>query len=222
MKTKEYIAARAAMELHDGDIVNLGIGLPTLVTSYLPKDINVILHSENGIVGTAAKPDAQSAEPFYVTDAGGETAAVALGGCFIDSSVSFGLIRGGHVDCTVLGALEVDERGNLANWIIPGKMVPGMGGAMDLTVGAKKMIVAMEHTARGRPKILEKCSLPLTAAGCVDLIITEMCVLQVTGEGLLMTEYNPAYSVDEIRAATQAKLLISPTLKQMPVGGADK
>ena len=212
---KKYIAARAAKELKNGDIVNLGIGLPTMIPDFLPKDVKVILQSENGIINTGPTPDEQEADPLYVVNAGGRPAAVAAGGSFIDSSVSFGLIRGGHVDCTVLGALQVDESGNLANWIIPGKMVPGMGGAMDLVVGAKKVIVAMEHTAKGNAKILKKCNLPFTAINCVDLIITEMCVIEVTAAGLLMTEYNPAYSLDQIKAATEAELTVSENLKPM-------
>ena len=213
--TKGIIAARVAKELSDGDVVNLGIGLPTLVPSYLPEGVRVILHSENGIIGTGPKPAPKDADPMHVTDAGGQSAMVGYGGSYIDSTVSFALIRGGHVDCTILGALEVDQEGNLANWIIPGKRVPGMGGAMDLVVGAKKVIVAMEHTAKGNHKILEKCSLPLTAVKCVNLIITEMGVIEVTAEGLLLREYNPAYSIDEIRAATGAPLALAEDLCEM-------
>ncbi|MDL2293389.1 3-oxoacid CoA-transferase subunit B [Ruminococcaceae bacterium OttesenSCG-928-D13] len=209
---KAYIAARVAKELRDGDVVNLGIGLPTMIPSFLPRDVHIILQSENGIVGTGPKPDSEHAEPNYVTDAGGQPASVAPGGCFIDSCTSFGLIRGGHVDCTVLGALEVDQEGNLANWIIPGKKVPGMGGAMDLVAGAKKVVIAMEHTARGNPKILHKCRLPLTAVKCVDIIITEMGVIQLTEDGLELVEYNPDFTIEEIRAATEATLIISKSL----------
>ena len=212
---KGYIAARAAKELKDGDVVNLGIGLPTMIPGCLPEGIKVILHSENGIIGTGAKPTPESAQPLYVVDAGGSPASVDHGGSFIDSSVSFGLVRGGHVDCTILGALEVDEEGNLANWIVPGKMILGMGGAMDLVVGAKKMIVTMEHTVNGKPKILKKCSLPLTAARCVDLIITEMCVIEVRPDGLLLTEYNPEFTLEEIQAATEAPLRVSERLIPM-------
>lgn len=213
-QVKGYIAKRVAKELQDGDIVNLGIGLPTLVPHYLPEGVHVILQSENGIIGTGTVT-AENKDPLYVVDAGGSPAMVAPGGCFIDSAVSFGFIRGGHVDVTVLGALEVDSRGNLSNWIIPGKRVPGMGGAMDLVVGAKKVIVAMEHTAKGTHKILRECRLPYTAVGCVNLIVTEMAVLEVRAEGLVLTEYNPEYTVEAIQAATEATLTVSPALKAM-------
>ena len=213
-QVKATIARRVAQDLNDGDVVNLGIGIPTLVPGYLPEGVRVILQSENGIVDTGHKPAADEADPLHVTDAGGAPAAVAAGGCYIDSSVSFGLIRGGHVDCTVLGALEVDAEGNLSNWIIPGKKVPGMGGAMDLVVGAKKVIVAMEHTAKGAPKILEKCRLPFTAIRCVDRIITEMAVMDVTDNGLVLTEYNPAFTLDEIKSATEAAFAVSDCLKE--------
>lgn len=212
---KEFIAARVARELAPGDVVNLGIGLPTLVPSYLPEGVTVVLQSENGIVGVGAKPTGDSPDPMHVTDAGGVAASVAVGGAFIDSAVSFGLIRGGHVDCTILGSLEVDSEGNLANWIIPGKRVPGMGGAMDLVVGAKKVIVAMEHTAKGAPKILKKCRLPLTAIKCVNLIVTEMGVMEVTSQGLVLKEYNPEYTLDEIKAATEAELIIAKDISAM-------
>lgn len=212
---KGYIAQRVAKELKDGDVVNLGIGLPTLVPQYLPDDVHVILQSENGIIGTGPKPTDEEADPIYVTDAGGASAMVGFGGSYIDSTTSFGLIRGGHVDATVLGALEVDEKGNLANWIIPGKKVPGMGGAMDLVNGAKLVIIAMEHTARGAHKILKKCRLPLTAVHCINLIITEMGVMEVTDKGLVLTEINPEFTVDQVQEATEAKLIIAPDLKDM-------
>lgn len=212
---KGFIAARVAKELDDGDVVNLGIGLPTLVPDYLPADVKVILQSENGIIGTGPKPSDDKAEPMYVVDAGGSPAMVGEGGSYIDSCTSFGLIRGGHVDATVLGALEVDQHGNLSNWIIPGKKVPGMGGAMDLVAGAKKVIVAMEHTAKGELKILKECTLPYTAINCVDIIITEMAVMIVTPKGLVLTEYNPEFTVEQIQAATEAELIISPDLKPM-------
>jgi acetate CoA/acetoacetate CoA-transferase beta subunit len=213
---KEYIAARVAKELKDGDVVNLGIGLPTLVVNYLPEGVKIILHAENGIVGAGPKPPA-GMESTYFVDAGGQPASVIPGGACIDSATSFGIIRGGHVDATVLGALEVDEEGSLANWIIPGKMLPGMGGAMDLVVGAKKVIIAMEHTSKGAPKILTKCRLPLTALKVVDLIITEMAVIKVTDKGLELVEYNPEFTVEEIQAATEAKLIVSPDLKVIPL-----
>jgi acetate CoA/acetoacetate CoA-transferase beta subunit len=213
---KGYIAARVAKELKDGDVVNLGIGLPTQVVNYLPEGIKIIIHAENGIVGAGSKP-APGMESSYAVDAGGQPAIAALGGAYIDSATSFGIIRGGHVDATILGALEVDEEGSLANWIIPGKMVPGMGGAMDLVVGAKHVIIAMEHTSKGAPKILKKCRLPLTALKVVDLIITEMAVIKVTDKGLELIEYNPEFTVDQIQAATEATLIISPDLKVIPL-----
>lgn len=211
---KAFIARRVAKELHDGDVVNLGIGLPTMVPQFLPEGVHVTLQSENGIVG-AASVDDWNHNPLHVVDAGGNPSAVAPGGSFIDSATSFAMIRGGHVDATILGGLEVDQEGSLANWIIPGKKMPGMGGAMDLLVGAKYVIVAMEHTAKGKPKILKKCRLPYTAVKCVNKIITEMCVLDVTEQGLLLTEYNPEYTLDQIREATEAELIISPDLKSM-------
>ena len=211
---KGFIAKRVAKELKDGDVVNLGIGLPTLVPNYLPAGVKVTLQSENGIVGTGTVND-ENRDPLYVTDAGGAPAAVAPGGAFIDSCSSFGLIRGGHVDATILGGLEVDEEGSLSNWIIPGKKVPGMGGAMDLLVGAKNVIVAMEHTAKGNPKILKKCRLPYTAVHCITKIITEMAVINVTDKGLELVEYNPEFTVEQIQAATAAELIVSPDLKPM-------
>lgn len=206
---KNYIAWRVAQELRDGDVVNLGIGLPSLIPSYLPPEVTLTLQSENGIVGTGPTPDAAAADPMHVTDAGGAPAMVARDGCYVDSAVSFGLIRGGHVDCTILGALEVDAEGNLANWIIPGKKMPGMGGAMDLVVGAKRVIVAMEHTARGQAKILDHCRLPLTAVRCVTDIITEMAVLKVTDAGLVLVERNPEFTLDEVRDATEAPFTVA-------------
>ena len=211
---KGFIAKRVAKELKDGDVVNLGIGLPTLVPHYLPEGVHVTLQSENGIIGTGTVND-DNRDPIHVVDAGGSPAAVGYGGCFIDSSTSFGLIRGGHVDATVLGGLEVDEEGSLSNWIIPGKKMPGMGGAMDLLVGAKEVIVAMEHTAKGKPKILKKCTLPYTAVHCVTKIITEMCVIDVTDKGLELVEINPEFTVDDVKAATEADLIVSPDLKPM-------
>ena len=216
MTAKEIIAARAAKELENGDIVNLGIGLPTMIPQFLPPDVEVTIHAELGIVGAGGRPDEEHENyaPYHVTDAGGAPASVAPDGSYADSATNFALIRGGHVAC-ILGALEVDEEGSLANWIIPGKKMPGMGGAMDLCVGAKKCIVAMEHTAKGRPKILKKCTLPYTAVKCVDMIITEMGVIQVTPDGLELAEINPAYTVEDVQKATEAELKISPTLKPM-------
>ncbi|MBP1609030.1 MAG: succinyl-CoA--3-ketoacid-CoA transferase [Acidobacteria bacterium] len=189
--------------------------LKSVKLSYLPEGIKIVIHSENGIVGAGTKP-APGMESRYYVDAGGQPASIMPGGSYVDSATSFGIIRGGHVDATILGALEVDEEGNLANWIIPGKMVNGMGGAMDLVVGAKKVIIAMEHTSKGAPKILKKCRLPLTAVKVVDLIITEMAVIKVTDKGLELIEHNPRFTVEQIQAATEAKLIISPDLKTTP------
>lgn len=214
-ETRAFIAKRAARELHNGDVVNLGIGVPSLVSAYLPDDVRVTLHAEDGIVDEGPWPDPSNTEPGYIIDASGRLTSALPGGSYIDSSLSFALMRGGHIDCTVLGALQVDAEGNIANWIIPGKLVPGMGGAMDLVIGAKRVIVAMEHTVKGEPKIMKRCTLPLTAVGCVNLIITNMCVLEVTPEGLLMTEINPEYTVAEVQAATEAELIVSPNLKSM-------
>ncbi len=214
MNPKEIIARRVAKEFKDGDVVNLGIGLPTLVANYIPEDVEVLLHSENGFVGIGPAPDEDKIEKDLV-NAGGQPATIIPAGTYFDSAMSFTIIRGGHLDATVLGALQVDEKGNLANWMIPGKLVPGMGGAMDLVGGAKKVIVAMVHTAKGSPKILSVCTLPLTAAGKVSKIITEMGVMEVNEEGLVLTEYNPEYTVEEIQAATEAKLIIPADLKEM-------
>ena len=214
---KGFIAARCAKELKDGDVVNLGIGLPTLIPRYLPEGVELVIHAELGIVGAGATPKEgdENYMPYHVTDAGGAPASVAFDGAFTDSATNFGLIRGGHVDACFLGALEVDAEGSLANWIIPGKKMPGMGGAMDLVVGAKKVIVAMEHTAKGSHKILKECRLPLTASHCVNKIITEMCVLEVTPEGLLMTEINPEFTVEDVKAATAAPIAVAENLKSM-------
>ncbi len=212
---KNYIAKRVAKELHNGDVVNLGIGIPTLVTNYLPDGVKLIIHAEDGIVGAGSTPTEENMDALHIVDAAGSPATVAEYGCFADSALNFAIIRGGHVDATILGGLEVDAEGSLSNWIIPGKKMPGMGGAMDLLVGAKKVIVAMEHTAKGNPKILEKCTLPYTAVHCVDLIVTEMGVMKVTDEGIVLTEINPEFTVEEVQAATKAKLIIAPDLKQM-------
>lgn len=211
---REVIARRVAQELRDGDVVNLGIGLPTLVPNYLPEGVNVILQSENGLLGVGAKPAAGEENP-ELTDAGGGFITAVTGASSFDSATSFGIIRGGHVDVTILGALQVDEKGDLANWIIPGKKTPGMGGAMDLLVGAKQVILAMEHTAKGAPKIMKKCTLPLTAAGQVDLIITEMGVIEVTVNGLVLKELHPEFTLEDVRAATDAELHVSENLKSM-------
>ena len=211
---REVIAKRVAQELHDGDVVNLGIGLPTMVANYLPEGMDITLQSENGFIGIGAAP-APGEEDKNLVNAGGQHVTVVPGAAFFDSSMSFTIIRGGHVDATVLGALQVDEDGNLANWMIPGKMVPGMGGAMDLVVGAKKVIVAMEHTQKGAPKILKKCTLPLTASHQVNLIITELAVLEVTAEGLLLKELGPEATVEEVKAATEADIIVPENVKRM-------
>ena len=212
---KDFIAKRAAQELHDGYVVNLGVGLPTLCTKYLPEGVHITIHAELGIVGQGAAPTEENIDALHVVDAGGSPATVAYGGSFADSATNFGLIRGGHVDACVLGGLEVDQHGNLSNWIIPGKKMPGMGGAMDLLVGTKHVIVAMEHTAKGKPKILKECTLPYTAVHCVDIIITEMGVMKVTPDGIVLTEINPEFTVEQVQAATEAELIISPDLKSM-------
>ena len=211
---KAIIAKRVAKELKDGNVVNLGIGLPTLVVDYLPEDAAITFQSENGIMGMG--PAAESGkEDLDIMNAGAGYVTANPGAMFFDSATSFGIIRGGHVDVTVLGALQVDRHGNLASWIIPGKMVPGMGGSMDLVVGAKKVIIAMQHTQKGNHKILDECTLPYTAVGVVDEIVTEMGVLMVTPEGLLLTEYNPECTVEQIQEATGATLIISDDLKPM-------
>ena len=212
MDPKEIIAQRVAKELKDGDVVNLGIGLPTLVANYIPDDIEVVFQSENGFVGLGPAPEKGKEDP-YITNAGAQPVTIKKGGAYFDSATSFGIIRGGHVDATVLGALQVAQNGDLANWMVPGKMVPGMGGAMDLVVGAKKVIIAMTHTAKGEQKILKKCTLPLTAKGQVNLIVTEMGVMEVTPEGLLLKELIHEGTVEEKKDATKAELIIPDTIK---------
>lgn len=211
---REVIARRAALELKDGDVVNLGIGLPTLIPNYLPDEVKVTLQSENGLLGMGPEPE-QGKEDKNFTNAGGGYITFFPGSSAFDSSMSFSIIRGGHVDVTFLGALEVDEEGNLANWMIPGKKTPGMGGAMDLIAGAKRVILAMEHTAKGSHKILKKCNLPLTAAGQVDMIITEMGVMDITPDGIVLREIHPEFSVEQVQKATGAKLIIPDNLIKM-------
>lgn len=212
---RRMIAWRVAQELRDGDVVNLGIGLPSLVANETNNEIEILLQSENGLIGIGEMAGEETFDPDLV-NAGGQPITATDGACYFSSADSFAIIRGGHVDVTVLGALQVDEHGNLANWIIPGKMVPGMGGAMDLVVGAKKVIVAMEHTVKGKPKLLKHCSLPLTAANQVDLIVTELGVIQLTPKGMELIEIAPGITVEEVQAATEATLLISPDLTEMP------
>ncbi|MGM0216532.1 3-oxoacid CoA-transferase subunit B [Enterococcus sp. AZ109] len=213
MDAKRTIAQRAAKELHNGDVVNLGIGLPTKIVEYIPQNTHVWLQSENGMLGMGSLVS-NTDNSCDVVNAGGQPVSLEAGACFFDSSISFGIIRGGHVDVSILGALEVDKDGNLANHIIPGKMVPGMGGAMDLVQGSKRVIVVTTHTAKNnKPKIVEKLSLPATAIGKVDLIITEMAVLKVTTEGLVLQEILGNYTFEEIQQLTDTELLVNNALK---------
>jgi len=205
MDAKELIARRVAREIRPGTLVNLGIGLPSMVATFVPSDLGVYFQAENGVIGLGARPP-EGMEERRLTDAGGGFVSAVPGAASIDSAMSFGLIRGGHLDMTVLGGLQIDESGHLANWKVPGKMVPGMGGAMDLVTGAARVVVAMQHSAKGQSKIVARCTLPLTALRRVDLVVTDLAVIEPTATGLILRERAPGVSVDDIRAATDAAL----------------
>jgi acetate CoA/acetoacetate CoA-transferase beta subunit len=216
MDEKVVIAKRVALEMKSGTLVNLGIGLPTTVANYLAPGLDVYFQSENGIVGLSSAPDNGMVDP-NLTDAGGGFVGAIPGAASIDSAVSFGLIRGGHLDVTVLGGLEVDELGHLANWTVPGKMIPGMGGAMDLVSGATKVIVAMQHTAKGKSKILKRCTLPLTSVRRVNLVVTELAVLEPTDAGLVLKETAPGVTVEQVIAASEATIIVPEKVGVMPI-----
>jgi len=216
MDGQSIIAKRVALELRSGDLVNLGIGIPTLVANYVPSDLKVFFQSENGLIGTGPIPEQGLAHPL-LTDAGGRPISALPGASTFDSAMSFGLIRGGHVDVTVLGGLQVDAEGHLANWMIPGKMVPGMGGAMDLVSGAKRVIIAMQHAAKGKSKIVRKCTLPLTSSRSVDLVVTDMAVIAFLGGKMTLRETAPGVTVAEVIAVTEAELFIPATVPEMKI-----
>jgi acetate CoA/acetoacetate CoA-transferase beta subunit len=216
MDPQTIIAKRIAQELRPGMLVNLGIGIPTQVANHLPPGLNVFFQSENGLIGTGAIPLEGMAQR-RLTDAAGRAVTALPGACTFDSAMSFGLIRGGHVDMTVLGALQVDEHGYLANWMIPGKLVPGMGGAMDLAVGAKRVVIAMQHTAKGKPKILHKCNLPLTSARPVDLVVTDLAVIAFPGGRAKLVETAPGVSVEQVLQATEANLDVPAVVPAMRI-----
>jgi acetate CoA/acetoacetate CoA-transferase beta subunit len=216
MDEKTLIAKRVALEFKDGDLANLGIGLPTMVARYLPADIDVFFQSENGIIGMRALPE-EGVAWNDLADAGGSPIGAIPGAAAFDSALSFGLIRGGHLDVTVLGGLQVDEQGQLANWMVPGKMVPGMGGAMDLVTGAKRVIVAMTHTAKGKPKIVKRCTLPLTSLRRIDLVVTDMAVIEPSDQGLVLKETAPGISVDQVLKATEATLIVPADVPVMSI-----
>lgn len=213
---RKRIASRVAQELKDGDVVNLGIGLPTLVANEISQDVELLFQAENGLLGIGHLAQSEEVD-WDLVNAGGQPITAISGASYFNSADSFAIIRGGHVDATVLGALQVDQKGNLASWIVPDKMVPGMGGAMDLVVGSKRVIVAMEHTAKGQAKLMSQCSFPLTAVEQVNLIVTEMGVFEITEQGMVMTEIAPEFSFDEVQAVTGARLIRSPSLKTMTV-----
>jgi acetate CoA/acetoacetate CoA-transferase beta subunit len=215
MDAQTIIAKRIARELKTGMLVNLGIGIPTKVANFIPHDVKIFFQSENGLIGTGPIPEEGMAHPL-LTDAGGKPVTALPGACTFDSAMSFGLIRGGHVDVTVLGALQVDGRGLLANWMIPGKMVPGMGGAMDLVAGAKRVIIAMQHTAKGKPKIVEACTLPLTSARPIDMLVSEMAVIAFKDGKATLLETGPGVTVEQVVAATAARLVLPDEIPQMP------